>query len=194
MAGSREAHRVVLLSPHPLDALSAIEMAKKRVAVGNVINDITMILLLLAMLCVPLIYLPSPFTSIVEGLQTVLHASSWVLIITLLFITGFTLLLLGEAVHKRWFKDVDPATAAASSRAGAFEQRQGREKRAEQKVESFVKAAGKEAEKLSGGLLHRKGGKSSQADDAGDAVELQEMKPTGSSSSRRRTPPPPPPL
>lgn len=168
----------------------------RHVSASSVLHDLPLLLLLLAGLSIPIVLLPSPLASLVQGFSTLLASLGWLVAITLALILGFALLVLGEKLINRWSPPTatadDAGGAAATSREGKFEQRQLREQRMEHRVESVIKKAGKETNKLLGGAFQRKpkGGRTAE----GEAVELQELKPTASSSGVRRVPPPPPPL
>lgn len=162
------------------------------VSASSVLHDLPLLLLLLAGLCIPLVLLPSPLASLAQGISTLLASLGWLVAITLALILGLAALILGEKLINRW--SPPPATtndAGAAAGEGKFEHRQLREQRIEHKVETVIKKAGKETNKLLGGVFQRKpkGGKRAE----GEAVELQELKPTASSSGVWRVPPPPPP-
>lgn len=163
----------------------------RHVSASSVLHDLPLLLLLLAGLCIPLVLLPSPLASLAQGLSTLLASLGWLVAITLALIFGVAALVLGEKLLNRWSPSPAPAGDAGPVREGKFEQRQGREQRMEQKMENVIKKAGKESNKLLGGVFQRKpkGGRRAE----NEPVELQELRPTASSSGVRRVPPPLPP-
>jgi membrane protein implicated in regulation of membrane protease activity len=187
----------LLRSPHYFESLGSAlfqpprpEMAR-HVSASSVLHDLPLLLLLLAGLCIPLVLLPSPLASLAQGISTLLASLGWLVAITLALILALAALILGEKLINRWSRPIsDAGGATATSREGKFEQRQLREQRMEHTVESVIKKAGKETNKLLGGVFQRKPPQGARRGAEGEAVELQELRPTASSSGVRRVPPP----
>lgn len=162
------------------------------VQVRTILHDLPLLLLLLAGLSIPLLLLPSPFTSIARALSTTLASLGWIICLVAFLLFSITLLLLGEKLLIRWQK-VDDA------RVGAFEHRQGREARMEERVATGFRGplhkANKESRKFLGGLWGRPKAavvvRPSQSVRV-EEVELKEIKPEVASEMRRRRVPPPP--
>ncbi|GAA5980571.1 hypothetical protein JCM11641_006685 [Rhodosporidiobolus odoratus] len=147
-------------------------------------------------------FLPTFFTSLLEGLRELFLSLIWVIGGIVALVTLLAVALIGEKAVRRWKGEGPGSPTISTSQTKSDDAWLDHAKKREVKVSNFEEAAEKVIDKLEttgvGKLLRRKvrGSRKShggQKLNEGEGVELREMRGDAASTGIRRTPPPLPP-
>ncbi|KAK4056850.1 hypothetical protein OIO90_002100 [Microbotryomycetes sp. JL221] len=163
-------------------------------------EDAIIFVVLLAVLCIPLLVLPSPLRSLTAALGACLRSVGFVFTLVILLVLVLILALVAEQLHQKWFpsttatktNDVDdPSMRTPFGRKKTLQEKYDKRKQKEEKfqheLENVVKPAGK-----SWSLTSNSSSRQRRNKNGGDAIELTDL--SKASGMVRRAPPPPPPL